>query len=882
LAWLLAGEFDKGWPEYEFRWQGKEIQPRAFKQPRWDGANLAGRTILLYAEQGLGDTLQFIRYAILVKQRDGRVLFECPRALARLLTGSLGVDELIPEGTPLPEFDVQAPLLSLPGIFQTRLETIPALVPYFFPEVSALKHWREAFNHLKGFRVGIAWQGNPGHKYDRQRSLALRQFEPLAQIPGVRLISLQKGHGADQLDAAELPFAVLDLGRYVMDFTDTAAIIKQLDLVITCDTAIAHVAGAVNIPVWVALAFAPDWRWLREREASPWYPTMRLFRQKERGNWSEVFARIAAELRRILATGAPLHDHTRLFVAEAPRSEPKRNADLAGQLRPGSIEIHNQVAVALARQEEIQAMAERTSYDLVPYESFPYANTQPDRLATIALLLDLKPPSPRRCRVLELGCAAGGNLIPMAQNSPESTFLGIDLSRVQIAEGQETVRALGLGNVELRHLDLMEVSAELGKFDYIICHGVYSWVPERVQDRILDLVSRHLTPLGVAFISYNTYPGWHMRAMIRDMMLYHAEAYSDPLTKVKQARNLLDFLAQAVGTEKTPYGLHVKNEVEAIRGYSDTYLFHEHLEKDNRPCYFFQFAQRAGSHSLRYLGEAELRVMVPSNYPPEIANVLKVLSQDLVHLEQYMDFLRNRLFRQTLLCHANLTPNYGLRWERLRPCSFRSRARPQDSALDVASTGVSTFHGPDGAVLTTSLPLMKAALAALGDAWPAALPLPELLRQSRARLQAAGATAYESEAAAEAALGPTLLSVYASGTPRLLEVFLCPPAVVRGVSERPQTTALIRYQASRQKHVTSPFHETVYVNDLERRLLRMADGSHDRAAMVAELVRAALEGHLHVEKGGMTIQDSDGLQQEFTELVDRHLPLLAASALLVG
>jgi len=443
------------------------------------------------------------------------------------------------------------------------------------------------------------------------------------------------------------------------------------------------------------------------------------------------------------------------------------------------------------------------------------------------------------------------------------------------------VRELGLENVELRHLDLMDVTAELGKSDYIICHGVYSWVPERVQEKILEIAARHLTPMGVAFISFNTYPGWHMRAMIRDMMLYHAEAFSEPMTKVKQARNLLDFLARAVGAEKTPYGLLVQTEVEALRGYSDTYLYHEHLEKDNRPTYFFQFAERAGAHGLRYLGEAELRVMVPTNYPPEIASVLQVLSGDLIHLEQYMDFLRNRLFRQTLLCHANLTPNYGLRWERLRPFHFRSRARSQDAPLNVASTGVSTFLGLDGAVLTTSSSLMKAALAALGDAWPCALALPELLRQARARLQAAGVTTMESEAAAEAALGSTLLSVYASGTSRLLEVVLSPPPVVREVSQRPRTTALIRRQAGRQKHVTNQCHEMVQVNDLERAILRRLDGAHDRAALVAELVRAGMEGQLHVETGGVAIHDCDTLQKEFGELIDRHLPLLAGSALLV-
>ena len=277
--------------------QGLSMQVRDREIVAVLGTNGAGKTTTLRAITGC---LPGANAAV----TDGRVLFECPKGLVRLLTGCLGVDELIPEGTPLPEFDVQAPLLSLPGIFQTRLETIPAMVPYIFPEVAALKHWREALKHIKGFRVGIAWQGNRVHKYDRQRSIALRHFERLARIPGVQLISLQKGQGAEQLDA-DLPFAVRELGRYAMDFADTAAMIKQLDLVISCDSAVVHLAGGLNVNTWVALPFSPDWRWLLEREDSPWYPSLRLFRQRRLGDWADVFARIEVKLReRVQASSA--------------------------------------------------------------------------------------------------------------------------------------------------------------------------------------------------------------------------------------------------------------------------------------------------------------------------------------------------------------------------------------------------------------------------------------------------------------------------------------------------------------------------------------------------------------------------------------------------
>src|SRR5579884_2024888 len=190
--------------------------------------------------------------------------------------------------------------------------------------------------------------------------------------------------------------------------------------------------------------------------------------------------------------------------------------------------------------------ASPTSYDDIPYVSNPFLQSHPDRLATIATLFGLSIIRVDRCRVLELGCASGGNLLPMAQSFPESTFIGIDYSARQIADGQKFVEKLGLKNVQLKCLSILDITPEFGSFDYIICHGVYSWVPPPVQEKILDICRRNLTPNGIAYVSYNTYPGWHMRGMIRDMMLYHASHFTEPLTKVRQARALLDFLAQAV------------------------------------------------------------------------------------------------------------------------------------------------------------------------------------------------------------------------------------------------------------------------------------------------------------------------------------------------
>jgi len=303
--WLLLGNFEQGWPEYEWRWQMKDFPSSPRSQPKWDGRLLDGKTILLHAEQGLGDTLQFIRYAAVVKQRGGTVVAECQPSLLGVLAGCPGIDQLVREGEPLPACDVQAPLLSLPGLCGTALATIPAEVPYLVAYRSRVEHWRDRLAAVSGFKVGICWQGYPGHKNDRRRSVPLEQFVPLAEVPGLRLVSLQKGPGSEQWTALAGHWPVAGLPGQAEEpsegWVDTAALVCALDLVITVDTAVAHLAGALGVPVWVALPFSPDWRWLLGRADSPWYPTMRLFRQTRLGHWSDVFERIAAELQRAKA-----------------------------------------------------------------------------------------------------------------------------------------------------------------------------------------------------------------------------------------------------------------------------------------------------------------------------------------------------------------------------------------------------------------------------------------------------------------------------------------------------------------------------------------------------------------------------------------------------
>jgi tetratricopeptide (TPR) repeat protein len=301
LALLQAGDYERGWTAYEWRWKRPTMPPRPFSQPRWDGSPLEGKTILLWCEQGLGDALQFVRYAALVKERGGKVLLECPPPLVALLQSCPGVDRVIAEGEPLPDFDVQVPLLSLPGLFGTTLASVPASVPYLHADPERVAAWREK---LTGgdevLRVGVVWQGNPRHGWDRWRSFPLSALLPLAAVPGVRLISLQKGHGSEQLQSLRGRFAVADLGDELDPgggFADTAAVMANLDLVVSADTAAAHLAGALGAPTWMAVAAVSDWRWLLGRDDSTWYPTLRLFRQRHLNAWDDVFQRMTTDLK---------------------------------------------------------------------------------------------------------------------------------------------------------------------------------------------------------------------------------------------------------------------------------------------------------------------------------------------------------------------------------------------------------------------------------------------------------------------------------------------------------------------------------------------------------------------------------------------------------
>ncbi|MGA3169874.1 MAG: class I SAM-dependent methyltransferase [Chthoniobacteraceae bacterium] len=482
----------------------------------------------------------------------------------------------------------------------------------------------------------------------------------------------------------------------------------------------------------------------------------------------------------------------------------------------------------------------KTTYDEVPYISDPFPQSHPAALASIATLLGMDPPPVDQCRVLEIGCAGGGNIIPMAQELPGSNFTGIDLSARQVKEGSDAIAILGLKNIQLHQMDLTEITPEFGQFDYIIAHGIFSWVPKEVAEKILEICSKNLTPKGIAYVSYNTLPGWHIRGMIRDMMTYHTRQFKRPDVKVRQARALLNFLAESVPGESNPYGMQLQNELETLRKARDSYILHEHLESENNPIYFHEFIERAEAHDLQYLGEAQFGIMAleaARGVKPEIWGTLLQVCQTTIEREQYLDFLRNRQFRQTLLVHKDAVIDRSLSPEYMTRLYVSSIARPK-APMNIESSEPESIELPSGASIPVRQPLMKAAVTHLNEIRPAAISFTELRKAARARL--APREGQDDEALIKqdtATLGNGLRSLYSLN---FIELSSIPPATSPEVSGQPAASPLARYQAQRGGTVTNRRHRLIPMTEFDRRILQQLDGSHttqDLHKLVSDLIK---------------------------------------------
>jgi cyclopropane fatty-acyl-phospholipid synthase-like methyltransferase len=376
-----------------------------------------------------------------------------------------------------------------------------------------------------------------------------------------------------------------------------------------------------------------------------------------------------------------------------------------------------------------------TSYDELPYGDRTHRATDPDLLAVVATLFGMSPAPPDQCRVLELGCAGGGNLSHLAKRLPGSSFVGIDLSERQVSSGREKIRELGLTNVELHAMSILDVQPELGRFDYILCHGVYSWVPSAVRDKILAICATNLMPQGIAYVSYNCYPGWRTRGAVRELMLYHTRRAGDPLDRVRQAREALGFVAASVSNAAGFYGRMIAEEADRLEKAPDDYLFHEYLEDVNDPVYFHEFVEHAAAHRLQYLWEARVGEF-GCDLRPEVIQALRQMTPDLISQQQYIDFLTDRRFRSSLLCHDGIVLDRTIPAERMTGFHVVGLAAPQSASPDIASSASEVFQTLEGAGISTNNPVFKAALTCLAQRAPAPLTFRELCAATRDRLRA--------------------------------------------------------------------------------------------------------------------------------------------------
>jgi methyltransferase-like protein/2-polyprenyl-3-methyl-5-hydroxy-6-metoxy-1,4-benzoquinol methylase len=517
-----------------------------------------------------------------------------------------------------------------------------------------------------------------------------------------------------------------------------------------------------------------------------------------------------------------------------------------------------------------------SNYDEVPYESFPYPNTHPEQLYTIGKLFNLDAPSPKECRVLELGCAGAGNIIPMAIKFPKSEFVGIDLSTVQINEGKKHAEKLGIKNLELKNTSIMDIDESFGKFDYIIAHGILSWVSKEIQDKIFEICDKNLSENGISYISYNTLPGWNAIKSIREMMLYHTQNFTDTATKTKQARMLLHFIKKGNGDHLNPYAQVIQNEIDTLANTGDFYLAHDHLEDNNEPFYFHEFMARANNNNLQYLGDSAIATMFSGNFPPETAEILNQVSNDIVRAEQYMDFVRNRRFRSTLLCHKNIQLNRSLNPQKIKDFYVYSRlkADKQLTEINVTSNEEVTFSAVNGVNFATSNRVGVAALLYLSEQ-NEPISVKKLIDETNKRL---GREANK-EVTEAIVLENVLRLALADGV--VLHAF--PANYTTKPSEKPKVSELLRYQATYANWVTSQRAEKLDIDPFSRVLVQYLDGNNDVATIIDKMVNHVVNNDLVLSFPATgQITDKAAIKSEVAKITKSSLSAFAPNALLVA
>jgi methyltransferase-like protein/2-polyprenyl-3-methyl-5-hydroxy-6-metoxy-1,4-benzoquinol methylase len=496
-----------------------------------------------------------------------------------------------------------------------------------------------------------------------------------------------------------------------------------------------------------------------------------------------------------------------------------------------------------------------TPYDEVPYPRWTGIVTHPSRLAVLATLFGLDPPDIAGCRVLELASASGANLIPMAYSLPQASFTGIDLSKRQVEDGQRLIAELGLTNIRLEHKNILEIGPDFGQFDFIVAHGVYSWVPPAVQEKILEICGTNLSPRGLAYISYNTLPGWRSIQIVRDLMLWHVRDIREPQEKIKQARAVLKFQIQSMAQRDSAHAKVLQEHFELFEPRTDSYLLHELLAECNAPEHFHEFARRAARHGLQFVSEAVLREAGEDSINSNVLDSLRAVGDRLVY-EQYLDFLILRRFRRSVLCREGLSVATSPRPERIPQFRVVSASRPVSPEPDLASSTVEHFTTGIGSKVAATNPIDKAALAVLAEEAPRGLPFAELLEKARARVRTGEDLENPiAKAADQRRLCDSLLLLFA-GNGVDLELYEC--RAKTSLSHRPMASMVARREVEDQGAISNLRHQAVKLKDpVTRQLFPGLDGTRDFDGLVEYLLERIRIGSLKVEEDGKPITDQE-------------------------
>lgn len=451
-----------------------------------------------------------------------------------------------------------------------------------------------------------------------------------------------------------------------------------------------------------------------------------------------------------------------------------------------------------------------SAYDQVAFPSYPFPASHPERLAVAAHLLGIGTADVESCRVLELGCGAGGNILPLADTFPNSRFVGVDVSSQQIGEARRVCDAIELDNLELLDRDILTLDESLGEFDYIICHGVFSWTTEAVRQKTLAVCSANLSPNGIALINYNTYPGWHLYNWVRDMIRARALTFDGPAAQIREARAMLDVLIAAYKPQRLAHHGLLLRELENMKRSSDEYLFHAILNFQNQPFYLHEFVSRCEDHSLQYIGDAEPVLSWSGSVPPDTAAQLNRLCQSQVAIEQHLDFVNNTVSRRSLLCRQSVAIRRDEQAQHLSELHVSGAIR---YAPDAADANIAVFQHMNGRKVATRNPGVRVALSTVADVWPESISCDALMRDS-----SVDCTFWATD----------LLNCHAAG---IVELSLRPSPCTRAPGQRPATTRLARWQVANQNFVTSLRHQAVPLPQPQRSLLQYLDGTRTQAEL---------------------------------------------------